>query len=259
MLVRLQALGFRKVSTLRWFETVSIGNLQIIALPFFGEQPTVSHRLHPEVRNVGNTYLVKKGDHLIGVTADSGQDSQGDVKAVAADALQRYGPLDVLFGGYRGFSLYPIQYCFSSVASYLTFVPESQWLVRQRMMCDAADLIDVGELWQTRLIIPYSDGGAPWYWQRGLGPVLDGSGISLPAIDPIPEAVTQAAALRSGTAQGGIIASPVPVKILRPGEGLHFQNNSDIKVLRTKDWPYSSTPNTVDEHHGIGLTRITSD
>jgi L-ascorbate metabolism protein UlaG (beta-lactamase superfamily) len=237
MAFRLQQLGFRQVKTLKWYEEAMVSDLRIIALPFYGEQPTVFHQLHPEVRNMGNTYLVEWGDRRIGLTADSGQDGQGDIKTLAAEALERYGALDVLFGGFRGFALYPIQYLFSSVSRYLPFVPPSLWSVRQQMMCDANDLIDIAEIWQTQKIVPYSDGGAPWYWLRGLGPILDNTSASISAVDPTPQHLLDVAAGRSGTIQGGAIASPVRIELLNSGDSLVFSENG-MDVIRPQDWPY---------------------
>ncbi|WP_404790474.1 MBL fold metallo-hydrolase [Altericista sp. CCNU0014] len=241
MAFRLRQLGFRQVRTLAWYEEATVKDLRAIALPFYGEQPTVFHALHPEVRNAGNTYLFEWGDRRIALAADSGQDGQGNIKALAAEALQRYGVLDVLFGGFRGFALYPIQYLFSSVARYLTFVPPSLWSVRQQMMCDADDLLDVGEIWQTQTIIPYSDGGAPWYWLRGLGPALDGSSPAILAVDPTPAHLVEVAARRSGTIQDGAIASPVLLEFLYPGDSLAWTQNG-MDVLRPQCWPYGTQP-----------------
>jgi L-ascorbate metabolism protein UlaG (beta-lactamase superfamily) len=217
---RLRQLGFEQIHTIRWFEESQIGGMRVIALPFYGEQPTVAASYHPDLRNMGNTYLVEYGDRRIALTADSGSDRLGNVKELAAVAVDRYGALDTLFGGYRGFGLYPIQYLFSSVARYLPFVPEQSWQVRQKMMCDADDLIDVGEIWQAQRIVPYSDGGAPWFWLRGLGPCLDGSVAHIMAVDPTPEYVGTVAAQRSGTPKDGAIASPVQICLLRPGDSL---------------------------------------
>lgn len=217
---RLRQLGFEQIHTIRWFEESQIGGMRVIALPFYGEQPTVAASYHPDLRNMGNTYLVEYGDRRIALTADSGSDRLGNVKELAAVALDRYGALDTLFGGYRGFGLYPIQYLFSSVARYLPFVPEKSWQVRQKMMCDADDLIDVGEIWQTQRIVPYSDGGAPWFWLRGLGPCLDGSAAHIMAVDPTPEYVATVAAQRSGTPKDGAISSPIQICLLQPGDSL---------------------------------------
>ncbi|AFZ26482.1 putative Zn-dependent hydrolase of beta-lactamase fold protein [Cylindrospermum stagnale PCC 7417] len=222
MAFRLRQLGFNNIQTIRPFEETQIGEMRVIALPFYGEQPTVAEVLHPDIRNQGNTYLVEYCKRRIALTADSGSDCLGNIKQLADIALERYGALDTLFGGYRGFGLYPIQYLFSSVARYLPFVPEKSWQVRQKMMCDADDLIDVAEIWNAKRIVPYSDGGAPWFWQRGLGPCLDGSQAHIMAVDPTPDHVCEVAAQRSGTRKDGIIASPIVISLLRPGDALVF-------------------------------------
>ncbi|WP_427159572.1 MBL fold metallo-hydrolase [Aliinostoc sp. HNIBRCY26] len=236
MALRLRQLGFDNVHTLSWFEERQIGGIRVIALPFYGEQATVGEVLHPEIRNQGNTYLVEYCDRRVALTADSGRDYLGNVKELADTAKERYGSLDILFGGYRGFGLYPIQYLFSSVARYLTFVPEKIWQVRQKMMCDADDVIDVAEIWNAKRLVPYSDGGAPWFWQRGLGPCLDGSQPHIMAVDPTPDHVCQVASQRSGTRKDGAIASPVSICLLRPGDALMF-SQADISV-KNQSWPY---------------------
>lgn len=236
MAARLEELGFRNVHRLAWFEEATVGRVRVIALPFYGEQPTTGAILHPEVRMLGNTYLVEVAGRRVALTVDSGRDHLGDVHELARDAAERYGPIDVLFGGYRGFGLYPIQYLFSSVASYLTFVPESCWTARQRIMCDADDFLDVAELWQARLAVPYASGGAPWYWMRGLGPRLDGS-ETLEATDPAPAHVRQTSARRSGVPNEGYVASPVPVSLLRPGDSIRLDSDDPV-VQATTAWPY---------------------
>lgn len=225
MAARLRQLGFRQVQTLQPFTETTIGKMRVIALPFYGEQPTVREILHSEVRNQGNTYLIELNGRFIALTADSGMDQLGDVKELAVKALQLYGAIDFLFGGYRGFGLYPIQYLFSSVSRYLPFVPHHSWQVRQQIMCDADDLIDVAEIWNAKQIVPYSDGGAPWYWLRGLGPTLDGTETPIMAVDPTPESVAEVAKQRTGTRHDGLLASPVPICLLRPNDALLFKSD----------------------------------
>lgn len=239
MALRLRQLGFSNVHTLGWFDERQIGGMRVIALPFYGEQPSVGEVLHPEIRNQGNTYLVEYNHHRVALTTDSGSDCLGNVKGLADTAKDRYGSIDTLFGGYRGFGLYPIQYLFSSVARYLPFVPEKIWQVRQKMMCDADDVIDVAEIWNAERIVPYSDGGAPWFWQRGLGPCLDGSQAHIMAVDPTPEYVCQVANQRSGTRKDGAIASPVSICLLRPGDSLIFAE-ADKLIVENQSWPYDN-------------------
>jgi len=225
---RLEELGFRNVHRLGWFEEASVGELRVIALPFYGEQPTTGEVLSPEVRMLGNTYLVDTAGRKIALTVDSGRDGRGDVRVLAREAAERYGGLDVLFGGYRGFGLYPIQYVFSSVASYLPFVPQPLWTARQRVMCDAHELLDVAELWRARLVVPYASGGAPWYWMRGLGPRLDVPAKVVDAMDPTPDYVAEAAAHRSVSPTEGYVASPVPPALLEPGDAIELGGEEPI-------------------------------
>ncbi|MEH2420582.1 MAG: hypothetical protein V7K48_06430 [Nostoc sp.] len=109
------------------------------------------------------------------------------------------------------------------------------WQVRQKMMCNADDLIDVAEIWNAKRIVPYSDGGAPWFWQRGLGPCLDGLQAHIMAVDPTPEHVCQVATQRSGTCKDGAIASPVSICLLRPGDAFTFAQE-DTRVVQNQ-WP----------------------
>jgi L-ascorbate metabolism protein UlaG (beta-lactamase superfamily) len=236
---RLQQLGFRHVRCLNWFETVQIGTIRVVALPFYGEQPTVGAVLHPEVRNQGNTYLVDYLDRRIVLTADAGTDGLGSINQLAMTTGDRYGSIDTIFGGYRGFGLYPIQYLFSSIAAYLPFVPSNVWQVRQQMMSNANEAIDLAEIWNAHRIVPYADGGAPWYWLRGLGPCLDGSETLMMAVDPTPDCVATVANHRSGSRRDGAIASPVSICLLRPGDSLLF--DGDLTSVRARSWPYSSS------------------
>ncbi len=237
MAARLRQVGFRQVQTLKPFTEQTIGKIRIIALPFYGEQPTIGEVLHPEVRNHGNTYLVEVDDLRIALTADSGTDRTGNIQSLAIESAQKYGAIDLLFGGCRGFGMYPIQYLFSSVSRYLPFVPEHLWRARQQIMCDPDDAIDVAELWGASYIIPYADGGAPWYWWRGLGPTLDGTESHVMAVDPTPEYIGEVLARRTGTRKDGAIASPVSMCLLRPHDRLKWQDGSP-QIDHQSVWKY---------------------
>jgi L-ascorbate metabolism protein UlaG (beta-lactamase superfamily) len=237
MSARLRQVGFRQVHTIKPFTEQTIGKMRVIALPFYGEQPTIGAVLHPEVRNYGNTYLTEFDDFRIALTADSGTDGTGNIQSLAIKACQKYGPIDLLVGGCRGFGMYPIQYLFSSVARYLPFVPAQLWRARQQIMCDPDDAIDVAELWGARYIMPYADGGAPWYWRRGLGPTLDGTEAHVMAVDPTPAYIGEVLARRTGTRRDGSIASPVSMCLLRPNDRLTWQDSS-LQIDRQSTWKY---------------------
>lgn len=254
---RLEEVGFTRVTRLAWGDRARVGGVEVVALPFYGEQPAVDEVLHPEVRNLGNTYLVEAGGRRLALTVDSGRDPAGDVRRVAADARAKYGELDVLFGGYRGFALYPVHFLFSSVARFLPFVPESRWGVRQQIMSDAEATLDTAELWGARVLVPYADGGAPWFWEEGLGPRLDGTEEPRAAVDPAPEHVRAAAEQRSASPSRGLIASPSRVLILRPGDSLSYSGEgAEPEVVRPAPWPWPAAipPATSTRPAGQGST-----
>ncbi len=239
MAFRLTQLGFTQVRGLRWFDDVQIGSLRVVALPFYGEQPSCDQRYHEEIRCTGNTYLIEANGHRTAYVADSGTDHAGDVKQVAIKAREKYGAIDTLFGTHRGFPIYPIQYLFSSVPQYLLFVPEAEWTSRQKIMNDAHDMLDTAEIWGARQAVPYSCGGAPWYWDMGLGPRPSSVGGRYRLTDPPPEALADAQRARSETAEG-FIPSNVDVHILRPGEGLNIGERSETIRFGEHIWPYGS-------------------
>jgi L-ascorbate metabolism protein UlaG (beta-lactamase superfamily) len=236
MAYRLKQLGFSQVRTLQWFAEVRVGGLRVVALPFHGEQPTCGERYHPEVSCVGNTYLVEADGYRAAYVADSGTDVSGDVKQVAAQARDKFGAIDTLFGSHRGFPVYPIQYLFSSVAQYLLFVPQEAWSCRQQIMNDAHGLLDTAESWGARRVVPYASGGAPWYWEMGLGPRPPSVGGRYSLADPPPEAAADAQQARAETNEGPI-PSGVDVCVLRPGESLDVAAGRTVHLERHM-WPY---------------------
>jgi hypothetical protein len=167
--------------------------------------------------------------------------------------------VDVLFGGYRSWSLYPRQYPSTSVARYLLFVPPALREARQRIMNDANDLIDTAERFGARVVVPYADGGAPWYSDIGLGPGAHAT--SHDHFDPVPEVVAQAARRRSNVEQQPV-PSPVAVQILRPGQHLSSADGRPSD-LPGHAWPASPSqsasallrPTVMTEAELIALAR----
>lgn len=236
---RVRELGFANVTVLDWWEGTTVGDIAVHAVPFHGEQPTEGERLHPDVRNHGDLFVVRTPTFAAAFLADSGRDGQGDAREVALEARRRLGPVDLVFSGYRGWLLYPVQFVFSSVARYLLFVPPALWGVRQHIMNTADEAVDVAEAWGARYLVPYADGGAPWYWERGLGPRLDEDADEHPAFDPFPERVIQAARNRSEGGPSGVVSSPVDVLLLRPGDSvLDVAGRPVIARTPGHGWPY---------------------
>lgn len=227
---RLGELGCTDVRPLAWWEATTVGALVVTALPFYGEQPGDGPVLHPEVRNAGNTYVVDTGQPggRVAFLADAGRDHLGDVRDVAR-RVAAIAPVDLVFSGYRAWDSHPAQLLLSSVAHFLYFVPPEQWTVRQQLMNGPAEAVEAAEGFGARWLVPYADGGAPWYWERGLGPVLDGTGEERPGFDPFPERVRDAAA-----------SSDVEVLLLRPGDGLQLDGRAAPERRRRAGyaWPY---------------------
>jgi L-ascorbate metabolism protein UlaG (beta-lactamase superfamily) len=238
MAQRLRELGFTDIVELGWWERTQVGDVEVVALPFHGEQATDGEQLHPDVRNAGNTYFVRTPDFTAAFLADSGRDGLGDAREVAARARREVGSPDLLFAGYRGWLTYPVQHLFTSVARYLLFVPPHLWGVRMRIMTTADEVIDLAEIWGARHVVPYADGGAPWYWEAGLGPRLDGDLLEHNGFDPLPERVVQAARSRTEM-PGGLLASTVEVLLVRPGDGI-ADAAGQPRIVRSDGyaWPY---------------------
>ena len=235
---RCRELGFKNVVELGWNESHRVGSFEIVALPFYGEQPTSGAVLFPEIRNQGNTYLAKTSSLAVALVADAGRDHSGDIKDVAKACRARNGSIDILFAGYRGWTTYPVQLAFSSVPQYLLFVPEEEWEVRQQLMNDVNDALDLAEAWGAKMIVPYGAGGAPWYWERGLGPRLDGGGVEDPSFDPFPERVVEAAGKRLWL-DGKWMSSPVVPCLMRPGDGLRdVRNRQELVRFPVHAWPW---------------------
>jgi L-ascorbate metabolism protein UlaG (beta-lactamase superfamily) len=243
MAYRLRELGFNRVHCMDWFEEVAVGDFRVRALPFYGEQPSVGAVYHPEVRNTGNAYLITAADRRYAVIADAGTDDRGSAVKVAAAARASHGPIDLLFGGFRSWAIYPLQYLFSSVARYLLFVPPEEWNVRHKIMNDADELIDTAEHWGAASVVPYAAGGAPWYWEFGMGPTHGAVPSQRHPFDPPPEHVLRAAAARSAL-RSRTLTSPAQVLMLRPGDSLRQSAGCWQKERPAPHaWPY---PEDVD-------------
>lgn len=264
MSYRLHELGFTDVRPLRWQEETTVGDFRVTALPFYGEQPTTDSVLNPDVRNMGNNYLIEGGGRRYAFIADAGRDRLGDVRDLATGTFEQSGSIDILFGGYRSWSLYPLQYVLSSVPQFLLFTPPSLWTTRQRIMNDQHALLDTAERWHARHVVPYANGGAPWYWQLGLGPRVDRPDHDQDDhFDPAPETVVRAAAARSGSGSHSF-PSPVATHVVRPGESLDFDAKGDLVILRNEGhlWPYAGSdaartaPGSTGEPMGLTRKRV---
>ncbi|MEM6994415.1 MAG: MBL fold metallo-hydrolase [Myxococcota bacterium] len=87
-----------------WGEVVTVGDISIEVLPFYGEQPTRSLRTTPAgVRNWGNCYRFQTPTFSAIALVDSGVDPSGSVHASLRRSVERFGPTDVVLSCCAGF------------------------------------------------------------------------------------------------------------------------------------------------------------
>jgi L-ascorbate metabolism protein UlaG (beta-lactamase superfamily) len=112
MAATLRALGCANVVALGWNDpAVRIGDLEVHAVPFYGEQPLRYERPRdPALRNHGNTYVVRHADYTSWFLADAGRDWDGDMREVAEDVRRRFGPIDWVISNFGEFRPYRPDY-----------------------------------------------------------------------------------------------------------------------------------------------------
>ena len=241
---RLRALGFHNVVPMKWWESRTIGDVEIRALPFLGEQPTGGEGIYPDLWNEGNTWLVRAPGLSAAFFADAGRDVRGDMKDVAARVEKESGAVDLLFTGIRGFRLKPVFYPFTTLDAFLVNVPLAQAGVTQQLMSDAKDALALGRAMGAASVVPYADGGAPWYWRDGMGPPYPGyptypgfreapaTPADDPDSDPFPERLEEEADAE------GEEDSPEAL-VLRPGDLLRARRDgTDFHRFEPFAWPY---------------------
>jgi len=145
----------------------------------------------------------------------------------------------------RGFSLCPLFLPFTSLDAMFVNVPLELLAVRQRLMNDADDLAAVAEIFGASQVVPYADGGAPWYWREGMGPAYagypsypgekeaPGQDEEDPKSAPFPEHLEDVTRLRgSGRAL-------VESLVLRPGDLVRWgAGQPRVGQVEGFAWPY---------------------
>jgi hypothetical protein len=80
-----------------WYSSVTVADVEIDVLPFYGEQPTRSAPgADPSLRNWGSCYRFTCADYSAMILVDSGADPAGDALEVVERSVAQRGPVDVL-------------------------------------------------------------------------------------------------------------------------------------------------------------------
>lgn len=88
-----------------WGSTVTVGDIEIDILPFFGEQPTQRGKgAPPGVRSYGNCFRFNTPTFSALVLVDSGADPGGNMLDVIARSEAKRGPVDVVLSCLRTFA-----------------------------------------------------------------------------------------------------------------------------------------------------------
>jgi hypothetical protein len=105
---RLTSLGFKNVVAVDWYaEPIIVGDIEINVLPFYGEQPLVpefDRPIHPDLRNWGNTYLLRTEYYSSWFLIDAGNDPMGSMNEVAETIKQKFGNVDYIVSNFQPLS-----------------------------------------------------------------------------------------------------------------------------------------------------------
>ncbi|MBD2387080.1 MBL fold metallo-hydrolase [Cylindrospermum sp. FACHB-282] len=108
MEARLKILGFKNVTCVDWnADPIMVGDIEINILPFYGEQPLVpeyNQPKHPNLRNWGNTYLLRTEYYTSWFLIDAGQDPMGSMFDVAEYVKQKFGKVDYIVSNFQPLS-----------------------------------------------------------------------------------------------------------------------------------------------------------
>lgn len=171
----LRMMGFSRVIPLAWNDPpFVVGDLEIHALPFFGEQPLVREApRHPDLRNQGNTYVIRSPDYASWFLIDSGDDVTGRMADVAADVLRRFGPIDFLLSNLRPFHIVHPRYITGNYAYWMALTPDQ--MIRfpsmggECLTLGPRGVAEVCGIVRARHYLPY----AHWFGRLGGAPADD--------------------------------------------------------------------------------------
>lgn len=101
----LRNLGFQNVVELDWdSDPVMIGDIEIFAMPFYGEQPLrYEYPRDRRLRNYGNSYFFRTPFYSAFCLIDSGSDVDGSMIEVAESVRRRFGSVDVVLSNLQKF------------------------------------------------------------------------------------------------------------------------------------------------------------
>jgi hypothetical protein len=150
----LRELGFTQVVELAHGEIWKTGGVQVVSVPFFGEDPC-------DVDLPRNCYLIMDRGRNTLVHADSGPTNDGRSALrdqVIAGLVAKYGPIPLVFASQQ--QLKEVR----SYAAYACLSPPGKWLeVGENGFLTNNYLMELCQTAQAKLFVSYATGGADWY------------------------------------------------------------------------------------------------
>ncbi len=150
----LRELGFTQVTELAHGESWRVGQVQVVSVPFFGEDPC-------DVDLPRNCYLISHRGRNTLVHADSGPTNDGRSALqdrVMANLVSKYGPISLVFASQQ--QLKEVR----SYAAYACLSHPGKWLeVGENGFLTNAYLAELCQTAQAKLFVSYATGGADWY------------------------------------------------------------------------------------------------
>lgn len=134
-------LGFSDVTALGAWESTTVGDLTLTAVPYFGEG------FGPECPRDWMTWHAQVGARSVLGLVDAIRDDFGDMDAVVAEVRRRLGPVDTLFAPSSGFE-YPVAH----------FTRRPFWVsdARELFTGGPADVVRWAGLCEARRVVPYA-------------------------------------------------------------------------------------------------------
>jgi L-ascorbate metabolism protein UlaG (beta-lactamase superfamily) len=164
----LKAFGFTNVVTLDWYDPpLRIGDLEVHAFPFYGEQPLLRDTpRHSDLRNHGNTYVVRHESYTSWFLIDSGNDWSGRMVEVAHKVKARFGRIDLLMSNLREFALYKPLYI-TGGHYWLALTPDQirrfPSMRKDKITLGPGGVAEICHIVQARKFLPY----AHWWGEIG--------------------------------------------------------------------------------------------
>lgn len=175
----LRRMGFQSVRSVDWYsEGIFIGDMEVHVLPFFGEQPLRFETGNCDIRNWGNTYVIRTQDFTSWFLIDSGADALGSMVDVAGYVKNQFGCVDFLLSNLRRFAISTPLYINGGL-NWLTLSPSQiARFPSMREHCITLGPPGVAEICKVanaRYYLPY----AHWWGELGRAP----NSIDIPGQD----------------------------------------------------------------------------